>query len=150
MWAKRCRLEGECEISIYSGKEPVVETAIIGQGEVVIQYIDSNSETLLQEKLGLSGSPTVKARGAIDLSVETTSGRRALAALLVRLSNPKPRVTFDGELPLASHGSDIKKSAARPSNKGKGRSKKRSTPCVVTRCPCRGKHDSGLMPPPIA
>lgn len=76
-----------------------MEIAIIGPGEVMIRFIDQKGQTLIQEKLTVSGSPTVEGIRAIDLSVSTISGRVPLAPVLIRQSNPKQRVTFDSEIP---------------------------------------------------
>jgi hypothetical protein len=76
-----------------------MEIAIAGEGEVVIRFIDSKGRTLMQEKLVVSGSPTVEARRIVALAVETSSGTALLAPVLVRQSNPKQRVTFDHENP---------------------------------------------------
>jgi len=76
-----------------------MEIAIAGEGELVIRFIDSKGRTLMQEKLVVSGSPTVEARRIVALSVETSSGTALLAPVLVRQSNPKQRVTFDRENP---------------------------------------------------
>jgi hypothetical protein len=76
-----------------------MEIAIVGEGEVMIRFIDQKGQTLLQEKLVVSGSPTVEGRRTIDLSVKTTDGAVPLAPVLVRQSNPRQRVTFDGETP---------------------------------------------------
>lgn len=76
-----------------------MEIAIVGEGEVTIRFIDQKGQTLIQEKLVVSGSPTVEGRRTIDLSVETNSGSRPLAPVLIRQSNPKQRVTFDSEIP---------------------------------------------------
>ncbi len=76
-----------------------MEIAIAGEGELVIRFIDSKGRTLMQEKLVVSGSPTVEARRIVALSVETSSGTALLAPVLVRQSNPKQRVTFDHENP---------------------------------------------------
>lgn len=76
-----------------------MEIAIIGEGEVLIRFIDRNGQTLMQERLMVSGSPTVEGRRTIDLSVKTIDGIVPLAPVLIRQSNPKQRVTFDGELP---------------------------------------------------
>ncbi len=76
-----------------------MEIAIAGEGEVVIRFIDQQGRTLMQEKLVVSGSPTVEARRTIALWVETTSGGVWLSPVLVRQSNPQQRVTFDRETP---------------------------------------------------
>lgn len=76
-----------------------MEIAIIGEGEAVIRFIDKNGETLLQEKLVVSGSPTVEGRRIIDLSVQTVRGPVPLAPVLVRQSQASQRITFDGDSP---------------------------------------------------
>lgn len=76
-----------------------MEIAILGEGEVVIRFIDSKGRTLIQEKVGVTGSPTVEARLTIALSVNTTGGAVPLSPVLVRQSNPKQQVTFDDESP---------------------------------------------------
>jgi hypothetical protein len=79
--------------------EGKMEIAIIGEGEVILRFIDRKGRTLVQEKIIVSGSPTMEARRIIALSVETTSGAMLLAPVLVRQSNPQQRVTFDREQP---------------------------------------------------
>jgi hypothetical protein len=76
-----------------------MEIAITGEGEVILRFIDQKGRTLIQEKIIVSGSPTVQARRSIMLSVETTSGAMLLAPVLIRQSNPRQRVTFDREQP---------------------------------------------------
>ena len=76
-----------------------MDIAIAGEGEIVIRFIDQKGRTLIQEKLVVSGSPTVEARRTIALSVQTTSGGVLLSPVLVRQSNPQQRVTFDREKP---------------------------------------------------
>ena len=76
-----------------------MEIAIIGEGEVLIRFIDRNGQTLVQEKLVVSGSPTVEGRRTIDLAVKTIDGSVPLAPVLIRQSNSKQRVTFDDEPP---------------------------------------------------
>ncbi len=76
-----------------------MEISIIGPGEVVIRFIDSKGETLVQETVVVSGSPTVEGRRTIDLSVRTADGQRPLAPVLVRQGNSKQRVMFDGDTP---------------------------------------------------
>ena len=72
---------------------------IVGEGEVLIRFIDRNGQTLMQEKLVVSGSPTVEGRRTIDLAVKTIGGSVPLAPVLIKQSNPKQRVTFDNEFP---------------------------------------------------
>ena len=76
-----------------------MEIAIAGEGEVVIRFIDPKGRTLIEERLTVCGSPTVEARRAITLCVETTSGGVLVSPVLVRQSNPRQRVMFDGERP---------------------------------------------------
>jgi hypothetical protein len=76
-----------------------MEIAIVGEGELLIRFIDQKGQTMLQEKLVISGSPTVEGRRTIELSVKTVDGAVSLAPVLVRQSNPKQQVTFDGESP---------------------------------------------------
>ncbi|MDD5577735.1 MAG: hypothetical protein PHY16_00475 [Methylobacter sp.] len=76
-----------------------MEISITGEGEVVIRFIDQNGRTLLQEKIVVSGSPTVEARRSIELSLKTTSGVKLIAPVLVRQSSPQQSVVFDREQP---------------------------------------------------
>jgi hypothetical protein len=76
-----------------------VEIAIRGEGELVIRFIDKSGQTLLQERLTVSGSPKIEARRIVELSLETAAGRALLAPVMVQQSNAKQRVTFDGETP---------------------------------------------------
>ena len=39
-----------------------MEIVIAGEGEVLVRYINAAGETLLQEKLVVTGSPTVEGR----------------------------------------------------------------------------------------
>jgi hypothetical protein len=73
-----------------------VEIAIAGEGEVVIRFIDSRGQTLMQERLVVSGSPTIRALRTIALEAVTGDGRVPLAPVMVQQSNPQQRVTFDG------------------------------------------------------
>lgn len=76
-----------------------MEIAIIGEGEVVIRFIDQRGSTLLQERLVVSGPPGVQALRNVSLSIGTVRGPAELAPVLASLSNPEQRVTFDGEDP---------------------------------------------------
>jgi hypothetical protein len=76
-----------------------VEIAIAGEGELVIRFIDRVGQTLLQERLIVSGSPTMEARHVVPLALRTVDGPMDLAPVLVRLSNPEQDVAFDGETP---------------------------------------------------
>jgi len=64
-----------------------VEIAIMGEGELVIRFIDRAGQTLMQERLVASGSP----------SLRTVNGTALVAPVLVHQSDPKQRVTFDGQ-----------------------------------------------------
>jgi hypothetical protein len=76
-----------------------MEIFIGGPGEVVVRLIDHAGQTLVQQKLVVSGSAAVQARATIVLHAGTASGRVMLAPVLVRQSNPHQRVTFDNEPP---------------------------------------------------
>jgi hypothetical protein len=76
-----------------------MEIAIAGEGELVIRFIDKAGQTLMQERLVVSGSPAMEARHLVALSLQTVDGVTAVAPVLVRRSNPKQRVTFDREPP---------------------------------------------------
>jgi hypothetical protein len=76
-----------------------MEIAIIGVGEVVIRFIDRQGQTLLQERLVVSGPPGVQARRYVPLSIGTVRGRAELAPVLASRDNPRQRVTFDGLAP---------------------------------------------------
>jgi hypothetical protein len=101
-----------------------MEIAIVGEGEVLIRFIDRNGQTLMQEKLVVSGSPTVEGRRVIDLSVKTIDGTVPLAPVLIRQSNPKQRVTFDDEP---------------PSRFTQGRCKEIGCPTAITKDAARGR-----------
>jgi hypothetical protein len=77
-----------------------MEIAIIGQGEVVIRFIDRHGNTLLQERLIVSGPPGVQALRYVSLSIGTVGGPAEVAPVLTSLSNRQQRVTFDGEDPV--------------------------------------------------
>ena len=76
-----------------------MEIAIIGEGEVVIRFIDRNGQTLLQERLVVSGPPGVQALRQVPLSIGTVDGPAELAPVITSVSTSRPRVTFDGEEP---------------------------------------------------
>jgi hypothetical protein len=77
-----------------------MEIAIIEQGEVVIRFIDQHGDTLLQERLVVSGPPGVQALRYVPLSIGTVGGPVGIAPVLASLSNRQQRVTFDGEDPV--------------------------------------------------
>ena len=60
-------------------RTPTVEIAIRGEGALVIRFIDKSGQTLLQERLTVSGSPKIEARRIVELSLETTTGRALVA-----------------------------------------------------------------------
>jgi len=68
---------------------------------VVIRYIDKDGRTLMQERLVVSGSPTMEARHLAPQALRTVNGVTDVAAALVRRSNPRQRVTFDRQAPAA-------------------------------------------------
>jgi hypothetical protein len=72
-----------------------MEILLEGEGAVMIRFIDANGETLMQERLVVSGSPTVQGRRSIALAVQTKAGMVMVAPVLVNQSNPKQRITFD-------------------------------------------------------
>jgi len=76
-----------------------MEIAIIGEGEVVIRFIDRHGQTLLQERLVVSGPPGVQALRQVPLSIGTVNGPAELAPVITSVSTSRPRVTFDGEDP---------------------------------------------------
>src|SRR5262249_62412349 len=76
-----------------------MEITIIGEGEVVIRFIDRNGQTLLQERLVVSGPPGVQALRQVPLSIGTVDGPPELAPVITSVSTPPPRVTFDGQDP---------------------------------------------------
>ena len=78
-----------------------MEIAIAGEGELVIRYIDKDGRTLMQERLVVSGSPTMQARHLAPQTLQTTDGAADVAAVLVRRSNARQRVTFDRQAPAA-------------------------------------------------
>jgi len=78
-----------------------MEIVIAGEGELVIRYIDKEGRTLMQERLVVSGSATREARHLAPNTLQTTDGPTEVAAVLVRRSNPRQRVTFDRQAPAA-------------------------------------------------
>jgi hypothetical protein len=77
-----------------------MEIAIIGPGEVIIRFIDRQGDTLLQERLVVSGPPAVQALRYVPLSIDTVGGPAEVAPVLASRSNRQQRVTFDGEDPV--------------------------------------------------
>jgi len=78
-----------------------MEIAIAGEGELVIRYIDKDGRTLMQERLVVSGSATMEARHLAPHMLQTTEGAAEVAAVLVRQTNARQRVTFDRQPPAA-------------------------------------------------
>jgi hypothetical protein len=78
-----------------------MEIAIAGEGELVIRYIDKQGRTLMQERLVVSGAPAMEARHLAPESLQTAAGGIDVAAVLVRRTNTRQRVTFDGRDPAA-------------------------------------------------
>ncbi len=76
-----------------------MEIAIFGAGEVIIRFIDQHGDTLLQERLVVSGPPGVQALRYVPLSIGTARGPAELAPVFASLGNSRQRVTFDGESP---------------------------------------------------
>jgi hypothetical protein len=76
-----------------------MEIAIRGEGELVIRFIDASGQTLMQERLTVSGSSKLEARRVVALSLRTVTGDTAVAPVLVKQTNPAQRVQFDGEAP---------------------------------------------------
>jgi len=66
---------------------------------VVIRFIDRHGQTLLQERLVVSGPPGVQALRQVPLSIGTVDGPAELAPVITSVSNSRQRVTFDGEDP---------------------------------------------------
>ena len=76
-----------------------MEIGIMGAGEVVIRYIDRQGQTLLQERLVISGPPGVRALRYVPLSIGTEDGPAELVPVVVSVGNSRQRVRFDGEDP---------------------------------------------------
>ena len=60
-----------------------MEIALDGEGEVLLRFIDAKGRTLLEERLAVSGSSTVRAIRIVPLVLETTDGELPVAAVLV-------------------------------------------------------------------
>jgi hypothetical protein len=58
----------------------MMDIAIVGPGEVVIRFIDKKGQTLIQERLIVSGSPTVEGRRTIALSVKDNQRERGVGS----------------------------------------------------------------------
>jgi hypothetical protein len=79
--------------------EGKMEIAIRGEGELIVRFIDNTGQTLMQERLTVSGSSKTQALRVIELSLRTAVGDAAVAPVLVGQSNPAQRVRFDNETP---------------------------------------------------
>jgi hypothetical protein len=76
-----------------------MELVVKGAGEIIIVLIDRLGRSIMQEKLTVSGSSSVHARGEVPLVLETTEGQVILAPVLLDQSNPDQKITFDGQSP---------------------------------------------------
>jgi hypothetical protein len=76
-----------------------MEIAIRGEGELVVRFIDNTGQTLMQERLTVSGSPKTEALRVVELSLRTAESDAAVAPVLMSQSNPAQRVRFDNETP---------------------------------------------------
>ena len=76
-----------------------MEIEIKGEGELVMRFIDKTGQTLMQERLTVSGSPKMTALRVIELSLRTGEYDAAVAPVLVSQSNSAQRVRFDGVAP---------------------------------------------------
>jgi hypothetical protein len=115
-----------------------MDVAIAGEGELVIRYIDKDGRTLMQERLVVSGSATMETRHLAPHTLQTTEGPAEVAAVLVRRSNTRQRVTFDGQAPAVyarrrckEIGCPAKIVSGRPivSHRGRGSRATRGRPC---------------------
>ena len=59
-----------------------MEIAIAGEGELVIRYIDKDGRTLMQERLTVSGLPSMEARHLAPLALQTVDGSADVAPVL--------------------------------------------------------------------
>ena len=78
-----------------------MEIALDGEGEVLLRFIDAKGRTILEERLAVSGSSTVRARRIVPLVLETTEGKLPVAPVLAHRTNDRQRVTFDGQPPAS-------------------------------------------------
>ena len=106
-----------------------MEIEIRGEGELVLRFIDNTGQTLMQERLTVSGSPKMTALRIIELSLRTAYGDAAMAPVLVSQGKSQ-RVRFDGEAPAAF----IRR-----------RCKEIGCPARITSAAARG-----VAPPPVA
>ena len=129
-----------------------MEIAIAGEGELIIRYIDKDGRTLMQERLVVSGSPTMAARHLAPQALQTAGGATDVAAVLVRRSNSRQRVTFDRQPRQLTRASAARRSAAprklRRMRRAAGR--QRRSPASGRRRPPTMPPSSGLPPRPRA
>lgn len=78
-----------------------MEITIHGEGTIVVRFINKKGQTLLEERLRVSGSPTVQAKRIVPVELETSEGKVLVAPVLVQQSHDGQRVTFDGKAPAA-------------------------------------------------
>jgi hypothetical protein len=78
-----------------------MEITIHGEGTVVVRFINKKGQTLLEERLAVSGSSTVQAKRIVPLALETTKGEVPVAPVLVQQSHDGQRVMFEGKDPAA-------------------------------------------------
>jgi hypothetical protein len=104
-----------------------LEITIVGESEVVIRYVERNGQTLLQERLVVSGPPGVMALRHVPLSIGTVRGPVALAPVIMSTSAGQS---------LAFNGGDAVRFVRRR--------------CQVIRCRARVARDAarGVAPAP--
>ena len=51
-----------------------MEIAVRGEGELVMRFIDKTGQTLMQERLTVSGSPKVEALRVVEFLLRTQAG----------------------------------------------------------------------------
>jgi len=78
-----------------------MEITIHGEGTIVVRFINKKGQTLLEERLAVSDSPTVQAKRIVPVELETTKGTVPVAPVLIQQSHDGQRVTFDGKDPAA-------------------------------------------------
>lgn len=76
-----------------------MEITIHGEGTIVVRFINKKGQSLLEERLAVSGSATVQARSIVPVELEMTGGKEPVAPVLVQRSHDGQRVMFDGKDP---------------------------------------------------
>ena len=56
-------------------------------GTIVVRFINKKGQTLLEERLRVSGSPTVQAKRSVPVELETSEGKVLVAPVLVQQSH---------------------------------------------------------------